>query len=828
MHSKKSYLTLWLLLIVFAFAIMVGGCGGGGGGGGDDPIPDNEDKPQIQYDEIITDIPFLEDEFIKVTNVKLKHDVYTLLDDDSYLIDETLVISPKNKAQHADHDSYITAADLPLGSVLIVPSGLQIPSGIQGKIQSKNVADDKISITYSTVEAEDIFDELRFEWNLYCDERSATEALSTSENRINSESIDAKANLSDKLSFNLNIANLIDTKITFLVSGAYDAKQGYDLNGGLKINSTVLSSVNQKGASKRISFNRRFGIGSIPMGLKCDFGVSASVTAPTNLAIKYEKNYHFHVNIDGTMDTPTNNSEIEAPSRNPGTGDWNIVLTPSITPYLYVGVESNIVRISGGVAAEVKNDFDLTKIKPGDISQHGEGYGLYSQFNVGVKLLARTGVKITLFKLIKLGYDAEIDTQLKEWSFPQFLVAKLWGEENPAPTPTPIPTPTPEPTPTPVPGDDTWDGNVDTSWYSDSQTEFTLTTAAQLAGFANLVNGSWSLGDSNSFSGKTINLGANIDLNNVDWSPIGAGVDFSGIFDGKGYTISNLTVSDQRYDYFGLFGTVEGSIKNLKIANAHINGDGYVAALAGYLVEGGAISGCAVTNAVIAGMEYVGGLVGWNEGAIRDCTAIAEVTGMDSVGGLVGTNTGSVSGSQTSGNVRGLDQSGATGGIGGLIGGNYSSGTVSDCTASSSVHGEANAHSVGGLVGINGGGSIRNCTANGRVSGTGSAGGLVGLNYGTIVDCKASGEVSSGREAGGLVAHNSSGGTVSGCDASGRVSIDVEIPLLTVAGGFIAYNEFTGTTITNNFFSPQSTGQQWGIGYDGRSIGPSNNGVTPR
>ena len=52
-----------------------------------------------------------------------------------------------------------------------------------------------------------------------------------------------------------------------------------------------------------------------------------------------------------------------------------------------------------------------------------------------------------------------------------------------------------------------WDGAVDLSWYNGMDTEFTLTTPAQLAGVAELVNS-----NTTDFAGKTIRLGADISL----------------------------------------------------------------------------------------------------------------------------------------------------------------------------------------------------------------------------------------------------------------------------------------------------------------------------
>lgn len=85
----------------------------------------------------------------------------------------------------------------------------------------------------------------------------------------------------------------------------------------------------------------------------------------------------------------------------------------------------------------------------------------------------------------------------------------------------------------------TWDDTtVDTSWYNESSNNFAISTAAQLAGLAKLVN------EGNTFSGKNITLDANIDLGGKEWTPIGtSGKPFSGTFEGSGKTISNLKIT---------------------------------------------------------------------------------------------------------------------------------------------------------------------------------------------------------------------------------------------------------------------------------------------
>ena len=91
---------------------------------------------------------------------------------------------------------------------------------------------------------------------------------------------------------------------------------------------------------------------------------------------------------------------------------------------------------------------------------------------------------------------------------------------------------------------DLWDGTVDTTWYDDSITEFTLDSVEQLAGLVELIDGG------ETFSGKTVKLDSDLDLYRIGsngepicFEPIGSyryDTPFKGTFDGQGHTISNL------------------------------------------------------------------------------------------------------------------------------------------------------------------------------------------------------------------------------------------------------------------------------------------------
>lgn len=118
---------------------------------------------------------------------------------------------------------------------------------------------------------------------------------------------------------------------------------------------------------------------------------------------------------------------------------------------------------------------------------------------------------------------------------------------------------------------DAWDGTDNTSWYTDAEEDagtadkpYEISTAEQLAGLAQLVNGG------TNFSGKTIKLTADIDLGNRAWTPIGDdGWIFGGTFDGQGHTIVGLYINNSSQNQ-GLFGYVDRSaiVQNLIVTGS--------------------------------------------------------------------------------------------------------------------------------------------------------------------------------------------------------------------------------------------------------------------
>ena len=198
---------------------------------------------------------------------------------------------------------------------------------------------------------------------------------------------------------------------------------------------------------------------------------------------------------------------------------------------------------------------------------------------------------------------------------------------------------------------------------------------------------------------------------------------FVGMFDGSNHIISNLHIDIPFEDPIGLFGYNSGTINNVGVTNAYVNGLGDVGALVG---QNEGIVNKSYSTGFASGDRDIGGLVGANFGIISNSYSTCDVGGNLSVGGVVGYNDGRVTKSYSTGNVRGSYW------VGGLVGDN--DGPVSNSYATGDVKGYNN---VGGLIGRNGDSSgpyptISNSYSTGNVRGSYWEGGLVGINWGTV------------------------------------------------------------------------------------------------
>jgi len=395
----------------------------------------------------------------------------------------------------------------------------------------------------------------------------------------------------------------------------------------------------------------------------------------------------------------------------------------------------------------------------------------------------------------------------------------------------------------------------------------------------NTFNGLEKVGDKQ--KGYALNayyrLNANIDASRTKdinyndekgWRPISYydnSINFSGVFDGQNYEISNLYIKNPDCPN-GLFSktTGEAIIKNVKLIDYEIydyytGGGGLVGInygtisdchLTGYIYSysGGGLVGrnfgtiesCSASGSVNGGGYEIGGLVGLNRGLISNCHARSTIksegsySGNYSVGGLIGSNAGTITNCSANGDVYGDSM------IGGLIG--LNSGDIKLSRAYCNVNGKER---TGGLVGYNSTAVIEDSFANGSVYGKIDTGGLVGSSYASTINseyffariekCYATVNVSGENNTGGLVGRNSYGairnsystGNVDGTEKVGGLvgnssnstltenSYSVgEVQGINLSGGLIGLN---GGTIINSYWNTETSGLDWSDGGEGKT-----------
>ena len=239
-----------------------------------------------------------------------------------------------------------------------------------------------------------------------------------------------------------------------------------------------------------------------------------------------------------------------------------------------------------------------------------------------------------------------------------------------------------------------------------------ITTIEQLNNVRNDLTGSYVLMNDLDFADGPIAYrpqstsdatvaGPAADATNAGFAPIwDSPTQFTGTFDGNGFTISNLYINRTSTNNIGLFGVVGsgGEVKNVGLVDAYVKGNNPVGGLVGNNVEGTITNSYTTGN--VSGTTTTGGLTGQNfNGTIRNCFATATVTGTTNTGGLVGENFG---------------------------------GTITNCYTTGNASGT---NTLGGLVGLNTSSSnVTNCYATGNITTEGIKGGLAGSNSGTITN----------------------------------------------------------------------------------------------
>ncbi len=295
---------------------------------------------------------------------------------------------------------------------------------------------------------------------------------------------------------------------------------------------------------------------------------------------------------------------------------------------------------------------------------------------------------------------------------------------------------------------------------------------------------------------------ANIDLGGYfslgqGFKPIGHGeVPFLGIYDGDGHTISNLKINRTDVNFVGLFGLIGmySEIRNVGLIDANITGERHVGALAGE--NTGSVINSYAAGTVNGLDNDVGGLIGANYGEITDSYFVGTVAAEGNyIGGLTGVN--SQDAIITDCYAEAAVTSEGEYGTGGLVGVNYSS--VMESHAICTVVGN---EVVGGLVGENTDEEaiIWESYADGNVTGTSQVGGLAGNSSSTINDSYFTGTVTgSGSYTGGLVGDNSGPITDSHADVTVTSTGDYVGGLAGTSPGSIMSSYSTGSVTGKSY-----------------------------
>lgn len=237
-----------------------------------------------------------------------------------------------------------------------------------------------------------------------------------------------------------------------------------------------------------------------------------------------------------------------------------------------------------------------------------------------------------------------------------------------------------------------------------------------------------------------VTLEKDIDLSGVSFESVPI---FSGSFDGKGHTVSGLSITADG-SVQGLFRylTATAVVRNLSVkGDIHPGGSrNSIGAIAGQ--NEGQIFNCSFTGQ-LSGGDYVGGIVGINTvtGIIENCKVTGEIHGDHFVGGIAGENSGVIRSCTNNALINITPQQNSV--------------SISDITMDTLTNTEAvnTVTDIGGISGISSG-VIRECRNDGDVGYQHmgyNIGGIAGTQSGYIVSCENHGNVQGRKEVGGIV-----------------------------------------------------------------------------
>jgi len=269
-------------------------------------------------------------------------------------------------------------------------------------------------------------------------------------------------------------------------------------------------------------------------------------------------------------------------------------------------------------------------------------------------------------------------------------------------------------------GNSTWSGAVASGFAGgdgSAENPYQISNASELAYLADKVNQQTSQPEYVHYI-----LTDNINLGYEEWVPIGVFNNenqyFCGSFDGNGYTVSDLSISQGNSGYIGLFGyTKDSEIKNLTVAGDISGGGTSVGAIAGQS-ENLSADNCSISYVNVSkGGAFAGGMFGYvDDGNIKNCSANDSYVGVADGNHSIGIIVGKIKGNISDCNVISVDELMGTtdltevfnaGGICGEIMGDINKCTVSAAFLSANIKGTL--INVGGITG-NLNGKVNLCT----------------------------------------------------------------------------------------------------------------------
>lgn len=316
-----------------------------------------------------------------------------------------------------------------------------------------------------------------------------------------------------------------------------------------------------------------------------------------------------------------------------------------------------------------------------------------------------------------------------------------------------------------------------------------------------------------------------IGVANDGFEPVGTKANpFTGTLDGQTHSIDGLHIDqticeDPDGCSLGLFGFTASTAEILEVNLTAIDITG-VSDLGGLVgLNEGVIKNSSVSGELV-GTGYVGGLVGRNLGRIINSSSAASTesgsTGLAVAGGLVAENVGRITNSHSTGAVKFARAAGGLVGINTVNHATSVSGIIESSSSSSTVRG---GDYVGGLIGSNETSAVvTGSHSSGNVEGGRYAGGLSGTNFSsTITKSYSTGNVTGLEFVGGLVGRNQNGSITGSHSASNVTSTDPDGNV----GGLVGHN---GNDSTGTIKDSYSTGTVTGLDMIGGLVGRNQGG----